>query len=835
MPAYSRKKGSGRGKANLVKYWPNLPPDLVYSDITVNYSFQGFPTVSVKAEGIKEQNFASIRKYFLLGNKIGLLGNEYELSQFSWSKEKFEVSGERYNFYSITANYDLPIKRKLEKGVKVKNISSFLSYGSHAYNTNSKEKNKNTKPPKISIQKLCSAIDVAYSGPEALIPVPDEDPESVINVGSLLQEVARSKGCYIEYGSTVKLISWGSADNASISEDDVFEDGENTETFPPFYEGVELNWDRENEELGDEEEENEEADVNIENRALPPRYNFVRVDNKIQTLTEQDVDPDKPPKDTKVLRDMSSLFWESGPTRQAKTTTLYDGTEIKSELNIFGFSYQAKDIAQEDGLLFSSEPHKYWRVCESNRTTRIYQPIGNINLKVTGVNKANKKNVRLVLHPDYANLGKISTFASDGYLFSFQPKVEYLTGINSIGWKLMPLEKEPGPGQDLSDVIDPTENPRAKVQIPIEIPKEDRTAYKLGSARSYYRQEDQNQNLPFQVEFSTFRELPKHIQDAAIWQMDINPIGPDDLIGIVTPDPSYVEPMVVLTESRNTNSFMYAADPDSTDENPLKPLVAGEEGYFRLDRTILDADKYRESITEYTATDPGYKASLTISRTAEKSGQAPQGESRQIKYDKKESQDYWEKRTLYTTTFQEQNKNNKKKKNLPKVFVDSPWQGEKVASSASLNFPYATSREEALTAAKVALEMEHCQSAGSHNKSVSWFFPSMRDGQRVSIDGGMFRILSLSVSIQQIGTNVKPIDGFVQLTSGTKVVLGPEVPRSVTDYESPDKIDEDPMEEALDPNQGSVAAGDGETQVAFIGGETELGDVLEPDSTRRKF
>lgn len=828
MPGYAK---AGGAKANIVKDSFPLPGTWVYQDITINYSFQGFPTLSVKTEGIVEEDFQSVKDAFDLATNVTFKDIDFEVTQIGWSRQLFVHVDNEINIYSISANFDPVIKRKLETGIKVKRLGGTTSY---ATGKKKKKKPKNKDKPKISIQKLCGLVGVGYSGPEALIPIP-EDKEELMVPASIIPEVAKSKGCIVVYGKGVKLIKWNAPTSSHvIARTDLIEDGENTETFPPVYQGVELTWDREDEEPNEEEEDKgNEPDDRDEKQQLPPRYDFVRVQTKIQTLTEEDVRYSEPPPDTKVLKGLDSLSWESGPTRRHQVTTLYDGVEMKSYFEIWGFVYQAYEILKDDGHLFSSEPAKFWQRVEVQNTSKIYEQLGLINLKVNGINKLNKKDVRLVVHPDYANFGKISSFAMEGYLFSFQPRVEYLTGTVTTGWKVMPLERESS--KPLGDILEPEENPRAKVQIPLAIPRTDRTAYRLSPARLYYKDEEQNQSLPFQLDFKPFSELEPYVQDVVRWQIDIKPMTPDSLIGVIVPEINYVEPLVVLTESRTTNSFAYAADPESTDEDPKPPLVAGEEGFFRLDRTILEKDKYRESITEYTATDPGYRASLTISRTSEKSGQAPQGESKPIKYDKKERDDWWEKR--YQGQYKLYDPNSKKQQKvrpLPRYYVNSDLIGEGNPTGGNLSFPYAKSLGEALAAAKTSLEIEHCTSSGQQQKKIAWYIPGIRDSDRVMVDGKTFRVLSASVTVSQVGNNVKPIPGLVQLTEGTSVTLGPEVPRSVESYRVKDELD-DPMDEPMNPDQGSAPAGDGEAQVKFIGGTSELGDVLEPDATRRKF
>lgn len=828
MPAYGRRTAS---KANLVKESFPLPGEWIYQEISFNYSFQGFPTATIKAEGITEDDFLVVKEAFDLATNIEFNGIPFEVSQIGWSRQLYVYKDTPINIYTITANFDPVIKRKLETAIKAKRLGITLSYGTD------KKKSKNTKKPKVSIQKLCGLAGVSYSGPQALIPAP-EDGEDELTPSSILPEVAKSKGCYVRYGKGVELIPWEAPPKSHAVEfTDIIQDGENTETFPPVYQGVELTWDREDEELGEEEEDgNKEEDPANEEKKLPPRYDFVRVQTKIQTLTEEDVNYDKPPPDTKVLRTLDSTSWNSGPTRQHSVTTLYDGVELKSRREIWGFVYRAFQIVAADGMLFSSTPGDYWQIVEWQETVKVYEELGLVNLRVTGVNAAdkNKKQVRMVIHPDYANFAKISSFATEGYIFSFQPKVEYLTQIITTGGKEMPLEKEPGPEQSLDDILDPINNPRFNIQTPKEIPKADRTEYRLASSRLYYREEDQSQNLPFQVDFQPFKELDKYIKEALRWQMELGELKPDTLIGVITPDINFVEPLVVLTESRTTNSFAYAADPRSTDEEPFPPLVAGEEGYFKLERTILEANKYRESITEYTATDPGFEASLTICRTAEKSGQAPQAESKPIKYDKKESPDYWGQRKVYQFTFKNPNNLGDRAKALPRYFVDSDLIGEGVPSGGGLSFPYAKSLGEAMKAAKVQLEIEHCQNSGQHQKTLSWYFPGIRDSDRVTVAGESFRVLSVSVTVNQYGRNAKFFNGNLQLTDGTQITLGPEKPRKVSHYQVKDDS-EDSVEETMNPDQGATPAGDGQVQAKFIGGTTELGGVLQPDSSRRRF
>lgn len=818
MPAYSKKRSQTQQIANIVRTSFPLPGKWIYQDITLNYSFQGIPTFTIKTEGITEEDFPAIRRAFRLASVTHFNGIPCEVSQVSWSRQFYDYVNGSFNIYSISANFDPLIKRKLEKILKVKQLGMAFEY--------SKKKAKNAQKPKISIQKLCQIAGIDYYGPQVLVPVP-EDKEEEINVGSILPEIALSKGCYVKYGKGIQLIPWRSPPAAhKIGIGDIIQDGENSETFPPTYEGVELTWDRKEGE--DEDEEPNPA----KNNSLPPRYDYVRAETKIQELTEEDVDYNEPPPDSKVLRTLDSTSWNSGPTRKHSKVTLYDGTEIKSHLEIWGFIYRAFEIAKPDGLLFSSTPKDFWKKVEWQDTHKVYERLGLVTLRVNGINTADKNKVPLIMHPDYVNFAKLNEFAIFGEVYTFEPQAQYLTEIVTTGAKIMPLEKEPGRNQSLDDVLNPDENERFVVQTPITIPKIDRTAYKLGAERSYYKSDDPK--LPFQIDFQDYGSLDDRLKEIAQTKIG-NGIKPGFIVGIVTPDINYVEPLIVLAESRTTNSFAYAADPESTDEDPIPPLVAGEEGYFKLERTVFPPDrfkqeKYREDITEYTATDPGFKTSLTISRTVEKSGQAPAAESRAIKYEQKDNPAYIE--LLKQLQQAAQNGEEKKKqKPLLRYYVNSDLRDEGNPSGGSLSFPYAKSLGEAMFAAQTAIEMEHCQNAGQHQKTIAWYFPGIRDGDRVTVGSEKFRVLSASITIRQAGNNVRPIPGLVQLTDGMQVTLGPEVPRRVTSYSVDEPIDDDPMEEALNPDQGNP--GDGKVVIDFTGGTA--GIILEPDSSRRKF
>lgn len=821
MPAYSKSRTQVKQIANIVRTSFPLPGRWIYQDITLNYSFQGIPTFTIKTEGITEEDFPAIKQAFKLASTTYFNGIPCEVSQISWSRQFYDYIGGAFNIYSISANFDPVIKRRLEKALKVKELGGTFGYD--------KKKPQNAQKPKISIQKLCHLAGIEYYGPQVLVPIP-ENREEEINVGSILPEIALSKGCYIKYGKGVELIPWRSPSAAhKIGIGDIIQDGENSETFPPTYEGVEITWDREDDE--DDEDDEEEPNQKKDN-SLPPRYDFVRAETKIQELTEEDVDYNEPPPDSKVLRTLDSASWNSGPTRKHSKVTFHDGTEIKSHLEIWGFIYRAFDIAKPDGLLFSSTPKDFWNKVEWQDTYKVYERLGLVSLRVNGINAANQQSVPLIMHPDFVNFAKLNDFASFGGIYTFEPQAEYLTEIVTTGAKIMPLEKEPGRNQSLDDVLNPDENERFAVQTPTLIPKLDRTAYKLGAERSYYKTDDPK--LPFQIDFQDYGSLDDRLKETVQAKMG-NGVKPNFIIGIVTPDINYVEPLVVLAESRTTNSFAYAADPESTDEDPIPPLVAGEEGYFKLERTIFPPDrfkqeKYREDITEYTATDPGFKASLTISRTVEKSGQAPAAESRAIKYEQKDNPAYLEKlKQLQQAAQTAQEK--KKQKPVFKYYVNSDLRDEGNPSGGNLSFPYAKSLGEAMRAAKTAIEMEHCQNAGQHQKTIAWYLPDIRDGDRVTVGSEKFRVLSASVTVRQAGNNVRPIPGLVQLTDGTQVTLGPEVPRQVTNYRTNEAVDDDPMEEALNPDQGNP--GDGKVVVDFIGGTA--GTILEPDSSRRKF
>lgn len=108
---------------------------------------------------------------------------------------------------------------------------------------------------------------------------------------------------------------------------------------------------------------------------------------------------------------------------------------------------------------------------------------------------------------------------------------------------------------------------------------------------------------------------------------------PDGVRAITVPDPTYVEPMFVLQEYKESISHETAPNPNSTEENPLPDLISGQETRYR--RTVVpystnsgpyfssegnytaeeleqkrEREFYTEYITEFSAQDAQYVNSL---------------------------------------------------------------------------------------------------------------------------------------------------------------------------------------------------------------------------------
>ena len=151
-----------------------------------------------------------------------------------------------------------------------------------------------------------------------------------------------------------------------------------------------------------------------------------------------------------------------------------------------------------------------------------------------------------------------------------------------------------------------------------------------------------------------------------------------------------------------------------------------------------------------------------------------------------------------------------------------------VPSGGSVDYPDAATIAMALKAIKTELEIEEIN-ASTEQKTVTWFYPSVRDGDRV-VTGmdkfsslGTWIVKSASWTLNYHGNRGSNGSSTLVTTDGTQLTLGLLKPRSIT-YTTQSM-----------PVPPTLAEGQGEITTGFAGGSFTLGSVFSNNPNRRNF
>ncbi|MEY3298729.1 MAG: Planktothrix phage PaV-LD, partial [Cyanobacteriota bacterium] len=268
------------------------------------------------------------------------------------------------------------------------------------------------------------------------------------------------------------------------------------------------------------------------------------------TLTEGDINPEKPPDndaqlwlsegeqaaEAKKLRDMSSNFDQSGPTKFKRVVTTVDGTPESESYELWGYVYRYIDIFDEDGYPRKPSEYKpadFWRKVEERTTTHTYSNLDSftgIALTITDSSDPKReRRLKALVHPDFQR------FVSGGPIVSstsIKSETQYLLGSVTKGRKLTRLVQE----SDTRNTLDPTD-PWVEAELfePTWTPYEDRTAYLLKPSRGTFTPEDEQ--LPFRVEFAAYDSLEPRIQELVEESVTTS----TGQVAILYPDPNFVE------------------------------------------------------------------------------------------------------------------------------------------------------------------------------------------------------------------------------------------------------------------------------------------------------
>lgn len=786
---------------------PSLPVPLEFGSLSWSDSFEQHPTGTITYKGVKNSDVNAVASAYPVGKILDVEGIGLVVTGTE-TKPVAHANG-TIVLYEVTVSLGGKWQTKCEQSIYLKPLAN--KYGL------------------VSIFQLAASVGVPYFGGAFNISVADKQ---AMTLSEALNAVSRVQGGYVCFseanGISIKYWSAGGG-SWSFSRSDVIENGGQGTGVTPAYTGVEITGPFTTLDVGAKVEEKRP------NSTVPQ---FVPVEPFVDVRVEG-ADASDMPEGTTVLKDMTSVFDNSGPKKVFKRTTLVDKVPVKEEIEIYGFVYYALDLATidpSDGSIvefWNFQPRQFWKQIEYRITEYIYEPIAaSLNIQITDPDTG--RPMHTIVHPEYKQFVKWV-----GGTIDFK-NTTYLTRVKTTGWKLARFQKE----TDNSNgeypsifVLDTTDAEgtndilyTARLVTFNKIPIEDNQAFELGSVRKLYG----DTTLPFQVNYTKYSEAEALIKaELPLRKKDREPDVIDDYkVAVLTPDPNYVEPMIKLVESRMVSGFDSTPDlahnplnPPDPDIPASPPLTTGEESYYKTERTILKAgakhdrcgrpiptpDSYLELVTQDSAQDPGFKA---VSQGAESklvSDRPPAADVKKQRWEKQDPCDHQPQLTVPPSVALEK-----------KYYVFSDGKGKNPTDS--LTFPAALTKNQAILAAKTQLEIETTQ-ATQNNHTLAWYYPRMRAGDRYFNGGDAHRVLSVSWSLEARGRNNAVPGGMLIKSGGTQLSFGANAYRYV-------RMTEEDVPVQNTDNTKQEIAGNVRTNFLFL--PTKIGSVVQPDFKHRR-
>lgn len=760
---------------NIVRNPPNLPIPMFSGTISWSVNFAGFPQATLNYTNIASSD---IRRFGGAYNhragdreiNIKIYGISFVVDSYAYDRTGYTWRGtERIDVYSCTVGLKSAYEFKLSQNVKIFDVVDFGS-------------------KQVSFNSLCQSAGIQYTGPNFFLSIDkNSDRNATINLKSTAEEYSLIYGSYVSYNSGIEFKKLTEGKSWSFDELEITTDGANTLNTSIGYKDAILTWQP-------SEQQSEQNGEGVEFRLQQP---------DIQTVFESDEDPESPPSTSAVLRTYDSNHDMSGPKKVRRRNVTIDGTTESTQTWTYGFEFLAEDIWIDEIGLFSDKPANFWKVVEYEKTQYIYQRIKDLALTIKAKDPATGNStlsgfVSLLVHPDYRQF--VSGTFDLGDTQVFRQNNLYLVETRTKGWKRFRFQQE----DDSRNTLDKEDEFYRLFKFKT-LPSESKTAYRLISTRSLYS--EASNNLPFSVEWVEYESLEPRIKELVDSSSDVTQSGK---IGLLYPDPNYVEPLTILVESSYNSSFAFTPHPDSSLEDPIPPLITGEESYFKTERKILNASRYKETLSEFSTQNSGFSDLAEKKTFKDVLGKPPEATVRKRNWEKQD---------------REQNSNNED--NNVVFYVLNSNDNKYATPGESLSFPNAKTQSEAETAAKTQLALSRINSDQSQRTLFS-FYNNIRDGDRVVVPKdefagfGKWRVVSCSWQLEFSGISTKYGLRPICKHSGTSLNLGLESTTTIS------------VERRTSPVNNSKKQGDPEVTVTSGKGEL-IGEILNNNPNRRKF
>ena len=783
MPATGIPAGQSTQPVSFHSSLINDPPQFIHvlrkGTVSMNKSFESPPTASITYESCKE-SYANLIQASFSGARFSLFGIPFVVSSV-------QIKKSRHSFHPTTGT------NRISSRFTVVDVEIQCQWRYNGALSSTVEIVVPTGRDTITISQIAGEAGVPYSGSshrfevKSLSSYRTQRNSQIVEVslGGLVTTVARLNGKFVDYANGVVMRSLSGGAGYGFPVEQLKENGSVSYSSKSGYQNAELTWNR------------DPTTEDLDDTTYPI---FELREPVTKTLVKESINLTIPPINSTLLKTIDSNAHLSGPKKTRIEATTIDNYPTLTKIKVFGFSYLSNQIVDADFELLpaSLSPEIFWREVETQVSSYIYERGGFVRVEATASDPNNPDRViGLILHPQYENIATVEV-GTDNIIF--QPQVEYLTKTTTVGYKMMPLKNETGEFEVAQ--LDPNDPDYDLLRSPYRIrliPMRSEEQYLLKGLRQDLINLDPNnpnavndrQGSPFTVQWVKYENLSQQLRNLVAR----DPEEREQIVGVVIPDPTYKEPYYIKQEFSYKQGLASIADPD----DPRKSFIAGEESLIETVRTLTSKNSYTEITESGSFQGAGFNAVAEEGDIEEKSGQPPLATTKDIG---------WEKRDPTIPPVP-----NTRERQL-RYILNSPGLDNSANILGSANFSEASSRSQALTAARTEATIANINAASS-TKTVCWYYPYINIGSRVN--GDFVTGVSLTLNYQEDGKAI---------CEGTQVTIGDYRASSVS-------VRTVPLFQEDQQNSGNPTFS---TSVNNIGGDNTLGEIdLGAIPTRRRF
>lgn len=473
---------------------------------------------------------------------------------------------------------------------------------------------------------------------------------------------------------------------------------------------------------------NEDEDTQVKNVVLSAEPKWQRREPFTETVENGDEDVETCPDEGGELKDPSSNYDQSGPTKSLEISVMRDGSPLSRRNVTYGYAYSAYDIYkgkdEDETPIYSGAPENYWRVIKDVTEN-----------------------------------------------FQYDQTTGYLIGSKTHGWQLVRFRTESFRSGE--STIPPTVQGNAEDASDEEVAALEYYKFRRAPVDGF-----SNYYLLQHSDYYKDTEVPPKVQYPVCERVGFNQWvkGYREVV-----DPSWVPSMFVKKEQKFMNTFFTIKDPLNQfkqEGDPRNPdPTTGEESYqsrrvhilasanttmasgFLFDKSDTAPDRYLEYTKQYSASGPGFNSVSEEAKASQQSGRPGIATRRAIIYDRT---------PLEGKAIAKTSSGNKDRYEFHLL----SGKGISDVVDGSVSYPYAETESDAIRNASTELTIQRIQEVASASAVVP-FDPDIREFDKVTISTGYdsykLRVLSFSNSVEIHGQ----LDGLPFVTSdGTKLSLG---------------------------------------------------------------